>query len=106
MEYIFWGHNIPLAAHLRETLQCKIIECITFQQIKSCLSSIEYIDFCVFMERSDMATDIPTIAQLHKLYPTLYIILISETLSKEEKIPYLRAGTDCMISKNTSKDDI
>ena len=48
MEYIFWGHNIPLAAHLRETLQCKIIECITFQQIKSCLSSIEYIDFCVF----------------------------------------------------------
>lgn len=106
MEYIFWGHNIPLAAHLRETLQCKIIECITFQQIKSCLSSIEYIDFCVFMERSDMATNIPTIAQLHKLYPTLYIILISETLSKEEKIPYLRAGTDCMISKNTSKDDL
>ena len=106
MEYIFWGHNIPLAAHLRETLQCKIIECITFQQIKSCLSSIEYIDFCVFMERSDMATDIPTIAQLHKLYPTLYIILISETLSKGEKIPYLRAGTDCMISKNTSKDDL
>ena len=106
MEYIFWGHNIPLAAHLRETLQCKIIECITFQQIKSCLSSIEYIDFCVFMERSNMATDIPTIAQLHKLYPTLYIILISETLSKEEKIPYLRAGTDCMISKNTSKDDL
>ena len=106
MEYIFWGHNIPLAAHLRETLQCKIIECITFQQIKSCLSSIEYIDFCVFMERSDMATDIPTIAQLHKLYPTLYIIIISETLSKEEKIPYLRAGTDCMISKNTSKDDL
>lgn len=106
MEYIFWGHNIPLAAHLRETLQCKIIECITFQQIKSCLSSIEYIDFCVFMERSDMATDIPTIAQLHKLYPTLYIILISETLSKDEKIPYLRAGTDCMISKNTSKDDL
>lgn len=106
MEYIFWGHNIPLAAHLRETLQCKIIECITFQQIKSCLSSIEYIDFCVFMERSDMATDIPTIAQLHKLYPTLYIILISETLSKEKKIPYLRAGTDCMISKNTSKDDL
>ena len=106
MEYIFWGHNIPLAAHLRETLQCKIIECITFQQIKSCLSSIEYIDFCVFMERYDMATDIPTIAQLHKLYPTLYIILISETLSKDEKIPYLRAGTDCMISKNTSKDDL
>ena len=53
-----------------------------------------------------MATDIPTIAQLHELYPTLYIILISETSSKEEKIPYLRAGTDCMISKNTSKDDL
>lgn len=106
MEYIFWGNNIPLAAHLRETLQCKISECITFKQIKSGLSNIENIDFCVFMERKDMTVDIPTITQLHKLYPTLYIILISDTLSKEEKIPYLRAGVDCMISQKTSKEDL
>lgn len=106
MEYIFWGNNIPLAAHLRETLQCKISECITFKQIKSSLANIENIDFCVFMERIDMTVDIPTIMQLHKLYPTLYIILISEALNKEEKIPYLRAGVDCMISQKTSKEDL
>lgn len=106
MEYIFWGNNIPLAAHLRETLQCKISECITFKQIKSSLSNIENIDFCVFMERVDMTVDIPTVTQLHKLYPTLYIILISEDLNKEEKIPYLRAGVDCMISQKTSKEDL
>lgn len=106
MEYIFWGNNIPLAAHLRETLQCKISECITFKQIKSGLSDIGNVDFCVFIERQDMEIDLPTIRQLHKLYPSLYIILISEPLKKDDKIPYLRAGVDCMISKNTSKEDL
>lgn len=106
MEYIFWGNNIPLAAHLRENLQCRISECITFQQIKSSLSSLGDIDFCVFLEKQEMTTDIPTITQLHKLYPELYIILISETLSKEEKLPYLKAGIDCMISKEYSKEDL
>lgn len=106
MEYIFWGNNIPLAAHLRETLQCKIAECITFKQIKSSLSTIDNIDFCVFIERQDTETDLPTIRQLHKLYPSLYIILISEPLEKDDKIPYLRAGVDCMISQNTSQEDL
>lgn len=106
MEYIFWGNNIPLAAHLRENLQCRISECITFQQIKSSLSSLGDIDFCVFLEKQEMTIDIPTITQLHKLYPELYIILISETLSKEEKLPYLKAGIDCMISKEYSKEDL
>lgn len=106
MEYIFWGNNIPLATHLRETLQCKISECLTFQQLKSNLTLINEVDFCVFVERQDILTDIPTITQLHKMYPALYIILISEPLRKEEKIPYLRAGIDCMISKKTSKEDM
>lgn len=106
MEYIFWGNNIPLAAHLREKLQCKISECITFKQIKSTLSAIGDIDFCVFLERNELTVDIPTIAQLHKLYPDLYIILISDPLSKEEKIPYLKSGVDCMISKDSSKEDL
>lgn len=106
MEYVFWGNNIPLAAHLRETLQCEISECITFQHIKSVLSHIEDIDFCVFMERKGIAIDLATVSQLHKLYPSLYIILISDDLHKDEKVPYLRAGVDCMISKDTSKEDL
>ena len=106
MEYIFWGNNIPLATHLRETLQCKISECLTFQQLKSNLTLINEVDFCVFVERQDILTDIPTITQLHKMYPALYIILISEPLRKEEKIPNLRAGIDYMISKKTSKEDM
>lgn len=106
MEYIFWGNNIPLAAHLRENLQCRISECITFQQIKSSLSSLGDIDICVFLEKQEITTDILTITQLHMQYPELYIILISESLSKEEKIPYLKAGIDCMISKEYSKEDL
>ncbi|WP_455637570.1 sugar transferase [Parabacteroides sp.] len=106
MEYIFWGSNTPLLTQLRQTLSCRIVECITFQQMKSSLSHIDKIDFCVFKEKDEPEIDIPTIAQLHKLYPSLYIILISTPLSKEEKIPYLKAGVDCMISKDSSKEEL
>ncbi|MCC8171234.1 MAG: sugar transferase, partial [Parabacteroides sp.] len=39
-------------------------------------------------------------------YSCVYIILISESLEKEEKISYLKAGVDCIISKDISKEDL
>lgn len=106
MEYIFFGNNIPLANRLRETLECEISDCSTFLQIKSGLSLNKDHKFCVFMERKNIETDIPTISQLHKKYPSIYIILISKVLNKEEKIPYLKSGVDCIISQDTSKKDL
>ena len=52
MEYIFWGNNIPLATHLRETLQCKISECLTFQQLKSNLTLINEYGPCQILRQS------------------------------------------------------
>ncbi|MCD8268681.1 MAG: hypothetical protein LUD46_09685 [Parabacteroides sp.] len=106
MEYIFWGSNAPLLTQLRQSLNCRIVECITFQQIKVSLSHIDKINFCIFREKDEPEIDIPTITQLHKLYPSLYIILINEPLNKEEKLPYLKAGVDCMISKDSSKEEL
>lgn len=106
MEYIFLGNNVPLANQLREELGCRIAECITFAQINYALKDVNLIDFCVFIERKDDTIDLPTITQLHKLYSSLYIVLISDSLKKENKIPYLKAGVDCVISRKTSKQDL
>lgn len=106
MEYIFYGNNVPLADRLRKALNCDLVECLTLSQINNTLSDVKGIDFCVFIERRDASADIQTISQLNKQYTNLYIVLISDSLKKEEKIPYLKAGIDCMISEETSSADL
>ena len=106
MEYIFFGNNISLAERLRKALEYEIFECITFQQLNRVLTDGKYIQFCVFIEKKDLLVDIPTIAQLHKAYPKVYIALISKPLSKEDKIPYLKVGVDCIISYDTSGENL
>ncbi|WP_106829381.1 sugar transferase [Parabacteroides pacaensis] len=106
MEYIFFGNNISLAERLRKVLEYDVFECITFQQLNRILTDGKYIQFCVFIEKKDPLVDIPTIAQLHKAYPKVYIALISEPLSKEDKIPYLKVGVDCIISYDTSGENL
>lgn len=106
MEYIFYGNNVSLADRLRKALNCNIVECITFLQINTALSNVKDIDFCVFIEKKETSSDIQTISQLHQLNANLYIILISDSLKKEDKIPYLKAGIDCMISEDTPVADL
>lgn len=106
MEYIFFGNNISLAEQLRQELGCRIAECLTFVQIDYTLKDVNLIDFCVFIERMDNSVDLPTITRLHMQYSSLYIVLISDSIKKEDKISYLKAGVDCMVSKNISKEDL
>lgn len=106
MEYIFFGNNVPLAEQLRQELGCRIAECLTFAQIDYILKDVNLFDFCVFIERMDNSVDLPAITRLHIQYDSLYIVLISDSIKKEDKISYLKAGVDCMISRNTSKEDL
>lgn len=106
MEYIFFGKNVSLTDKLRKSMGCRITECITFLQLNNLLINGEHIDFCVFIEKKDIENDLSSISKLHHQYPGLYIILISGPLPKEEKIPYLKAGVDCMISEDTSKEEL
>lgn len=106
MEYIFWGNNVALASKLRKILNSNVKEYLTYSQIDDALSNFYDINYCVFIERNKISSDIPTITQLHKLYPNVYIILISEILEKEEKLLYLKAGIDCLISENISQEEL
>lgn len=106
MNYVFFGNNVPLADRLRNLLGTGVIECITFLQMKNTLLPLEGVDYCIFIEKTDPALNIPVITHLHKAFENLYIVLYVTDLTREEKLAYLQAGTDCVISESTTKEDL
>lgn len=107
MTYIFLGSNSSLISKLQDNLCCDIIQCSIFAELCGTLRCKEKdIDFCIFIERKEPATDIPTIAQVNKKYPYAHIFLISDSLTKEEKLPYLKAGIDSMIKEDITQTQL
>lgn len=111
MKYIFFGNNTQKADWLKGLLQRDISVCSNYLQINNLLSQAkrsknDLKEYCVFFERQDQASDTQTLGQLHKAYSDIFIILLSNTLKKEEKMPYLKSGIDCMISENTTQDEL
>lgn len=58
----------------------------------------EKYDVVVFFEQVIPEKDIDNIQLLRKKYPSLYLVLVTETLNKEERLEYLKAGINNTIS--------
>lgn len=111
MKYVFFGNNALKAEWLKELIQNDISVCTNYLQINNLLSPVKrqkkvLSDYCIFFEKITEEKDLPTIGQLHAAYPELFIVLLGEGLKKEEKLPYLKAGIDCMISSNSRREEI
>lgn len=111
MKYILFGNNTQEVDWLKELLQSDISVCSNYLQINNLLSyakksKSDLKEYCIFFEKEDQANDIPMIDRLHKTYPELFYVLVSDPLKKEEKMPYLKAGIDCMISRHTSREEL
>lgn len=111
MKYIFWGNNEQVTCWLKELLQNDISVCSNYLQINNLFSQAkrskyDLKEYCIFFERGEQANDTQTLSRLHKTYPDIFIVLLSDSLQKEEKMAYLKAGIDCMISQNTSKEEL
>lgn len=111
MKYIFFGNNTQKADPLKELLQKDVAVCTNHLQINNILSLAKrqkkaLTDFCVFVEKTGQEKDIPRIRQLHGAYPELFIVLLGEALKKEDKVPYLKAGIDCMITPQSRREEI
>lgn len=111
MKYILFGNNTQEIDWLKELLQSDISACSNYLQINNLLSHAKKSknalnEYCIFFEKEDRTTDIPMIDRLHKTYPEFFYVLLSDPLKKEEKMPYLKAGIDCMISRHTSREEL
>lgn len=106
MEYIFFGNNVSISERLKDALNDEVIECKTFTQIHQVLSKKNDNFFCVFIEKDNVKTDALIISEIHKLHVRIYIILLSAPLKKEEKITYIKAGVNCVISDYLNQEEL
>lgn len=79
----------------------------------NCLNAIKVIDkikekydAALFFEQVIAEKDIVDIQYLRKKYPSIYMVLVTDTLSKEESIEYLKAGVNNTISYEATPGSI
>ena len=64
----------------------------------------EKYDAALFFEQVNLSQDIADIQYMRKKYPGLYMILVIDSLSKEEASEYLKAGINNTIKYETSQE--
>lgn len=110
MIYIYLGDNPSFVDWLRKTINSEITVCTNYLQINNAISETlrkkKEEDCCVFVQRKNKHSDISIISQLHKHYPSIYVVLIGNSLSIEEKKEYLKAGTDSLISEAKNEKEL
>ena len=106
MEYIFWGNHSSLPQRLERALNQSVLECLTLTNICQVMEHLNSSSICVFLEKNDVHADQDTIRKLRQLYSNAYIILFGRSLSKEDKIAYIKAGVNCVITEEITKEDL
>ena len=106
MEYIFWGKHPSLPSRLEKALNHTVIKCQSNMQLCQTLLHTQNTNFCIFMIMNDVKTDIITIQQIHQIYSRIYIILFGKIVSKEDKIAYIKAGVNCVVTEEITKEDL
>lgn len=64
----------------------------------------EKYDAALFFEQVNLSNDIADIRALRKMYPGLYMVLVTESISKEEGLEYLKAGINNTIKFEPNKE--
>lgn len=62
--------------------------------------------FILFFERNDPNTDVTAITYLKKKCPNIYIILLTDKLSDEDRMTYQKCGINDTLDKNASITEI
>lgn len=106
MKYIFFGNHSSLPGRLAKALNHPVIECPTYMQFCQVMVQIPFDNICIFLDKDDMATDLNTIRKIHRFHAKEYLVLFSSPLYKEEKIAYIKAGIDCVITELITKEDL
>ena len=73
---------------------------------KLCVPRVRNEHFIVFFERGVKSEDITSITYLKKKCPGLYIILLTDTLSDEERLTYQKCGINDTLNSESSVTEI
>lgn len=64
----------------------------------------EKYDAALFFEQVELSKDLEDIRAMRKMYSGLYMILITDSITKEEGVEYLKAGINNTIKFNPSRE--
>ena len=105
--YIYIGSNRVTIDHLSK------IAGGMFMAVSSCNKAAKVIDgirerynTSILYEQSDPQKDCENITFLHKRFPRVYIILVTEELQKENRKLYLQAGVNNTLSPTTHEGNL
>ena len=73
---------------------------------KLCVPRVKNEHFIVFFERGVRSEDITSIKYLKKKCPNLYLILLTDTLSDEERVTYQKCGINDTLNVESSVTEI
>lgn len=64
----------------------------------------EKYDAALFIEQVELSKDIADIRSIRKMYPGLYMVLVIDSITKEEATEYLKAGVNNTIKYETNSE--
>lgn len=73
---------------------------------KLCRPSAENEHVILFFERNDRAKDVTAITYLKKNCPNIYVILLTDRMSEEDRLAYQKCGINDTLDKNASVTDL
>lgn len=105
--YIYIGNNTATVNHLTKITDGMFITVPDAGKAAKVIDGIsERYNTSVLYEQSTPEKDCPAIAGLHKRFPRVYIILVTEKLQAAERESYLRAGVHNTLPPQAREESI
>ena len=108
MQYLIYiGRHEQTIEHFSKLTKEAFCAVSTYQKAINVIDKIrEKYDIALFYEQFTLQKDIIDIQFLRKKYPGIYMVLITESLSREESIEYLKAGINNTLSFDAAPENI
>ncbi len=105
--FIFIGNNRIVIDHFSRITGGMFIAVPGIAKAGKIIDGIrERYNIVVFYEQISSEVDCPNISELHRLYPRVYIILITASLSMEKRKFYLQAGVSNSFTPDADEESI
>ena len=95
---IYIGKYERTIEHFKKQVKESFYHVLTYAKATKIIDKIrEKYDIIILFEQTDIQKDILDIEYLRKKYPGIYMVLVMDSLTKEESLQYLKAGINNTI---------
>ena len=98
LHLVYIGRYERTIEHFSKQVKESFYHVLTYAKATKIIDKIrEKYDIIILFEQTGIQKDIPDIEYLRKKYPGIYMVLVMDSLTKEESLQYLKAGINNTI---------